>query len=112
MSTLSSASTGVNESSTIASLRALVQSSQFISEEDEMDESPSPVLGGKASHDLKWLKRASIILQGWTRGQRKWLGLDSAALLLNKNLPMKRSGNGCLCPPCMTALWYVQPTAP
>ena len=50
MSTSPATSAGVNASRGTASPGALVESSPSVSEEDEVDDSPSPKLGGRAAH--------------------------------------------------------------
>ena len=44
-----------------------------------------PELGGKATHKLRWLGETPVVRQGWTRGERRLLGLDSAALFVEES---------------------------
>ena len=45
-----------------------------------MDDSPSPKLGGRAPHELRWLGETPVARQGRTHGEQMPLDLDSAAL--------------------------------
>ena len=71
MSTSPATSAGVNASRGTASPGALVESSPSVSEADEVDNSPSPKLGGRAAHELRWLGETPVFRQGWTRGEQK-----------------------------------------
>ena len=53
MSTLSATSAGVNASGGNASPGASFESSPFVSEENEVDDSPSPELRGRAARELR-----------------------------------------------------------
>ena len=86
MSTSSAASAGVNASRGTASPGALAESSPSVSEEDEMNDSPSPKLGGRAAHELRWLGKTSVVRQGRTRGEQRQFDLDSAALIVEEAL--------------------------
>ena len=46
---------GVNASEGTVSLGVSAKSSPSVSEEDEANDSPSPKLGGRAAHELRWL---------------------------------------------------------
>ena len=52
---------GVNASGSTASPDALVESSPSVSEEDEVDDSPSVKLGGRAVHELRWLGETPVV---------------------------------------------------
>ena len=82
MSTPSVTSAGVNASGGTANPGALVESSPSVSEEDEVDDSPSPKLRGKVAHELKWLGETSVVRQGRTRGEQRQIDLDSVALIV------------------------------
>ena len=82
MSTPPATSAGVNASGGTANPGASVESPPSVSEEDEMDDSPSPELGGRAARRLRWLWEIPIVRQGRTRGEQRQLYLDSAALLV------------------------------
>ena len=73
MSTPPATSAGVNASRGTASPGTSVESSPFISEEDEADDSPSPELGGRAARELRWLGDTPVVRQGRTRGEQKQL---------------------------------------
>ena len=78
-------SAGVNASGGTASPGASIELSPSVSEQDEADDSPSPKLGGRAAHELRWLGETPITRQGRTRGERRQLGLDSAALFVEES---------------------------
>ena len=86
MSTSPATSAGVNASRGTASSGTLVESSPSVSEEDEVDDSPSPKLGGRAAHELRWLGETPVIRQGRTRGEQRQFDLDSAALFVEEAL--------------------------
>ena len=65
---------------------ALVESSPSVSEEDEVDDSSSPKLGGKAAHELRWLGETPVIRQERTRGEQRQFDLGSAALFAEEAL--------------------------
>ena len=67
MSTPPATSAGVNASGGTASPGASVESSPSVSEEDEADDSPSPKLGRRAAHKLRWLGETPVVQQGRTR---------------------------------------------
>ena len=50
-----------------------------------MDYSPSPKLGGRAAHELRWLGQTPVVRQGRTRGERRQLDLGSVALFGEEN---------------------------
>ena len=50
-----------------------------------MDDSPSPKLGGRAVHELRWLGQTPVVRQGRTRGERRQLDLSSAALFVEES---------------------------
>ena len=79
MSTSPATSAGVNAFRGTASPGALVESSPSVSEEDEVDDSPSPKLGGRAARELRWLGETPVVRQGRTRGEQRQFDLDSAA---------------------------------
>ena len=54
-----------------ASPRASVESPPSVSEEDEVDDSPSPELGGRVVPELRWLGETSVVQQGRTRGEQR-----------------------------------------
>ena len=56
-----------------------------VSEEDETDDSPSPKLGGRAAHKLRWLGETPVVRQGRTRGEQRKFNLDSVALFVEKS---------------------------
>ena len=85
MSAPPATSAGVNTSGGTASPGALVKSSPSVSEEDEMDDSPSPKLGGRAARELSRLGKTTVVRQGQTRGEQRQLYLDSAALFIEEN---------------------------
>ena len=85
MSTPPITSAGVCTSRGTASPGASVESSPFVSEEDEADDSPLPKLGGRAAHELRGLGETSVVRQGRTHGQRRQLDLDSAALFVEES---------------------------
>ena len=51
-----------------------------------MDDSPSPKLGGRAAHELRWLGETPVVRQGRTRRERRRFDLDSAALFVEEAL--------------------------
>ena len=69
MSTPPATLAGVNASGVTASLGASVELSSCVFEEDEVDDSPSPKLGGRAAHELRWLGETPGVRQGRTRGE-------------------------------------------
>ena len=78
-------SAGVNAFGGTASPGALVESSPSACEEDEADNSPTPKLGGRATHELRWLGETAVVWQGRTRGKQRKFDLDSAAALFVEN---------------------------
>ena len=86
MSTPFATSAGVNASGGTASPGASLESSPSIFEEDKADDSPSPELGGRAAHELRWLAETLIVRQGRARGEQRHLDLDSAALFVEQAL--------------------------
>ena len=89
MSTPPATSAEVNASGSIACPGASVESSPSVSEENEADDSPSPKLGGRAAHELRWLGEISVIGQGQTRGVQTQFDLDSAALFVEEVLTIE-----------------------
>ena len=82
MSTPPATLAGVNVSLGTVSSGAWVESSPYVREEDEVDDSPSPELGGGVGRELRWLG-APAVRQGRTRGeQRKQFDLDWAVVLV------------------------------
>ena len=67
MSTPPATSAGVNASGGTASPGASVELSPSVSEEDK----PSPKLGGRAVHELRWLGETPVVRQGRTRGEKR-----------------------------------------
>ena len=51
-----------------------------------MDDSPSPKLGGRAAHELRWLGETPVVWQARTRGKQRQFDLNSAALLVEEAL--------------------------
>ena len=51
-----------------------------------MDDSPSPKLGGRAAHELRWLGETPVVRQGRTHGEQRQFDLDSAALFVEEAL--------------------------
>ena len=86
MSTAPVTSAEVNASGGTASPGALADLSPSVSEEDEVDDNPSPKLGERAAHDLRWLGETPVVRQGRTRGGQRNFDLDSAALLVKEAL--------------------------
>ena len=86
MSTPPVTSVGVNAPGGTASPGALVESSPSVSEGDEVDNSPSPKLGGRAAHELRWLGETPVVRQGRTRGEQRQFDLDSVALFVEEAL--------------------------
>ena len=86
MSTSPATSAGVNAFRGTVSPGALVESSPSVSEEDEVDDSPSPKLGGRAAHELRWLGETPVVRQGRTRGEQRQFDLESAALFVEETL--------------------------
>ena len=84
MSTSPVTSAGVNASRGTASPGALVESSPSVSEEDEVDDSPFPKLGGRAAHELRWLGETPVVRQGRTHGEQRQFDLESAALFVEE----------------------------
>ena len=78
-------SAGVCAPGGTASHSASVESSPSVSEEDEVDDSPSPKLGGRAAHELIWLGKTPVVRQGQTRGEQRQSKLDSAALFVEES---------------------------
>ena len=62
-----------------------VELSPSVSEKDEVDDSPSSKLGGRAAHELSWLGETPVVRQGQTRGERRQVGLESAALFIEES---------------------------
>ena len=85
MSTPPVISAGVHSSGGTASPGASVELSPFVSKENEVDDGPTRKLGGRAAHKLRWLGETPVVRQGWTRGERRQLGLDSIALFVEKS---------------------------
>ena len=54
-------SAGVNAAGGTSSPGAPVESSPFVSEEDEADDIPSPKLGGRVAHELRWLEETPVV---------------------------------------------------
>ena len=50
-----------------------------------MNYSPSPKMGGRAAHELRWLGQTPVVRQGCTRGERRQLDLGSAALFVEES---------------------------
>ena len=86
MSTPPATSAGVNASGSISSPGASVESSLSVSEEDKVDDNPSPKLGGRAVHELRWLGETPVVQQGRARGEQRQFDLDSAALFVKEAL--------------------------
>ena len=86
MSTSPATSVGVNASRGTASPGAMAESSPSVSEEDEVDDSPSPKLEGRAAHELRWLGETPVVRQGRTRGEQRRFDLDSAAFFVEEAL--------------------------
>ena len=84
MSTSPVTSAGVNAYEGAASPGASVELSSPVSE-DEVDDSSSPKLGGRAAHELRWLGEIPVVRQGRTRGERRQLDLDSAASFVEES---------------------------
>ena len=84
MSTPPATSVGVNASGGTVSPGVSVESSPSVSEEDEVDDSPSPSMGGRADSELKWLGETPVVRQTWIRGEQRQLDLNSAALFVEK----------------------------
>ena len=89
MSTPPVTSAGVNASGGTTIPGALVESSPSVSEEDEVDDSPSLTLGGRAVHELRWLGKTPVVRQGRTRGEQRQFDLDSAALFVEEALAIE-----------------------
>ena len=85
MSTPPVTSAGVRASGGTASPGASVELSPSVSEEDGADNSPSSKLGGRAAHELRWLGKSPVVRHGRTRGERRQLDLDSAALFVEES---------------------------
>ena len=64
-------SAGVNASGDTASSSASVEFPPSVSEEDEADDNPSPKLGGRAAHELRWLGETPVVRKGRSRGERR-----------------------------------------
>ena len=81
-------------------------------EEDEVNDSPSPELGGAAARELRWLGETLVVRQGRNRGEQRQLDLDSAALFTKEALAMRSCRNGCQCPSCITIIleWIARTT--
>ena len=86
ISTPPATSARVNASGGTGSPGALVESSPSVSEEDEVDDSPSPKLGGRAAHELRRLGETRVVRQEWTRGEQRQLDLDWAAFFVEEAL--------------------------
>ena len=76
MSTPHVTSAGVNAFGGTVSPGASAESSSYVSEEDEANDSPSPELGGRTVCELRCLGRISVVRQGQTRGEQRQLDLD------------------------------------
>ena len=85
MSTPPATSAEVDASGGTASLGASVGSSPSVSEEVEADDGLSPKLGGRAAHELRWLRETPVVWQGLTRGERRQLDLDSTTLFVEES---------------------------
>ena len=55
-----------------------------------MDDSPSPKLGGKVVHELRWLGETPVDRQGRVRGEQRQFDLDSAALFVEEALATEK----------------------
>ena len=86
MSTPLATSAEVNTSGDTISLGASLELSPSVSEEDEVVASPSPKLGGRAAHELRWLGETPVVRQGQSRGEQRQFDLDSAALFVKEAL--------------------------
>ena len=86
MSTPAATSAGVNASGGIASPGASIESSASVSEEVEAHDSPSPEVGGRVAHELRWLGETPVVREGRTREEQRKPDLDSAALLVEEAL--------------------------
>ena len=86
VSTPPATSAGINASRGTASPGALVESSPSVSEEDDVEDSPSPKLGEMAAHELRWLRETPVVRQGRTRVEQRLFGLDSVALFAEEAL--------------------------
>ena len=51
-----------------------------------MEDSPSPKLGGRAAHELRWLEETPVVQLGRTCGEQRQFDLDSAALFVEEAL--------------------------
>ena len=51
-----------------------------------MEDSPSPKLGGRATHELRWLGETPVVQLGRTCGEQRQFDLDSAALFVEEAL--------------------------
>ena len=104
MSTPPATSAGVNGSGGTVSPGASVESSPSVSEEDEVDDSPSPELGGRATREMRWLAETSVFGRGGlteSKGSLIWMW---RSFLLKKRLRVGSSRNGCRCLSHMTVL--------
>ena len=86
MSTPPVTSAEANASGGTASPGALVESSPSVCDEDEVDDSRSLKLGGRAAHELSWLGETPVVRQGRIRGEQRQFDLDSAALFVEEAL--------------------------
>ena len=50
-----------------------------------MDYNPSPKLGEREAHELRWLGQNPVVRQGRTRGERRQLNLGSETLLVEES---------------------------
>ena len=104
MSTSPATSAGVNASRGTASPGALAEWPSFVSEEDEVDDGPSPKLGGRAAHELRWLgETPSSGRDGLVESKSNLIWIRRRCLL-KKRLLLKSSRNGCQCLSCTTVL--------
>ena len=94
MSTPPVTSAGVRTSGGTVRPGASVELSPSVSEENAVYDSPSPKLRGRAAHELRWLGQVPVVRQERTRGERRQLDLDSAALFVEESA----------CAPGMTVL--------
>ena len=90
MSTFPATPTEVNASGDTASPGASVESLPSVSEKDEADDIPSPKLGGRAAHELRWLGETPVVRQRRIHGERRQLGVDSAALFVEEALTTEK----------------------
>ena len=90
MSTPPATSAGVKVVGGTASPGASVKLSPSVSEEDEVDDSPSSKRGERTAYELRWFGETPVVRRGRTRGEQRQFDLDSAALFVKETVATEK----------------------